>query len=118
MSAQPSGSKVNIMNIKSLSVVAAALVASTAAAQTPAVSPGWAAYAGCWAPVPINGTSSASSSAKVCVVPNGNAAELVSITGETITDRTRIEADGFHHDVTRQGCAGWESAAFSSDGKR
>ena len=92
---------------------------SVALAQTSApVSPGWSAYAGCWGPVPVEGQAAPVGDAKICVIPAGNAAELVSVVGNQITERTTINADGLRHDVARQGCSGWESAAFSADGRR
>jgi hypothetical protein len=56
---------------------------------------------------------------RVCVVPtSATGADLLSVVDNKITDRTHIEADGAQHDVKRQGCAGWESAEWSSDGRR
>jgi hypothetical protein len=56
---------------------------------------------------------------RVCVVLTGtNGADLVSLRGQTVVERTHIEADGQQHAVDRQGCSGWESAQFSADGKR
>jgi hypothetical protein len=93
-------------------------VGTMAFAQPAPVTPGWAAFSGCWNPVAVPGAEAASG-ARVCVVPSGpNGADLVSIKAADVVERTHIEADGQHHDVSRQGCAGWESAAFSSDGRR
>jgi hypothetical protein len=95
-----------------------ALFAATAPAQS-AVSPGWSAFSGCWAPQAAEGAVVPDSAPRVCVVPTGtNSADLVSVVSGKVTERTRIDADGQHHDVAKQGCSGWESAAFSSDGRR
>jgi hypothetical protein len=98
----------------------AGLFASAASAQSPApVAPGWSAFAGCWQPIPVEGQAIPAGSPKVCVVPVGtNGADLLSVSDDKVAERTRIEADGLRHDVTRQGCSGWESASFSSDGRR
>lgn len=94
------------------------VVAVSVSAQSP-VAPGWGAFAGCWVPVPATSAAPQVADPRICVVPTGaNSAELVSVVGDKTTERTRIDADGQHHDVSRQGCNGWESAQFSSDGQR
>ena len=101
------------------SVFFAGLFASVAAAQTPTAGPRWSAYAGCWEPLAGEGQTLPASTPRVCVVPSSAVgADLISVVDNKITDRMHIEADGAHHDVKQQGCAGWESAAWSSDGRR
>jgi hypothetical protein len=101
------------------SVFFAGLFASVAAAQTPTAGPRWSAYAGCWEPVAAEGQTLPASTPRVCVLPSSDVgADLISVVDNKITDRMHIEADGAHHDVKQQGCAGWESAAWSSDGRR
>ena len=101
------------------SVFCAGLFASAAAAQTASVSPRWAAYAGCWEPVIAEGQNVTATGPQVCVVPsNGTGAEVISLVNKKITERIHVEADGARHDVSRQGCAGWESAAWSSNERR
>lgn len=93
-------------------------LAASASAQSP-VSPGWSALSGCWIPIPSDGRVVAASTPRACVLPTGtNSAELVTIVDDKITERTRIDADGQRHEVSKQGCAGWESASFSTDGRR
>jgi WD40-like Beta Propeller Repeat len=107
------------MTTKLISSVLFIGLASVAAAQTPTAGPRWSAYAGCWEPVVAEGQPLPSSTPRVCVVPSsGVGADLISVVDKKVTDRMHIEADGAHHDVKQQGCAGWESAAWSSDGRR
>ena|SRR5579862_283318 len=108
------------MTTKSISsALIACLFASVATAQTSTAGPRWSGLAGCWQQVAADGAELPMTSGTVCVVPSGaTGADLVSVASGKVTDRTHIDADGFHHDVTRQGCAGWESAAWSSDGRR
>jgi uncharacterized membrane protein YgcG len=95
------------------------LFASVAVAQTPTAGPRWSAYAGCWQPVAEAGQTIPATNPRVCVVPSGGAgADLLSVVDNKITERTHVEGDGARHDVKRQGCEGWESAAWSSDGRR
>jgi hypothetical protein len=98
-------------------IVFAALIASTTAGAQKPVSPGWAALSGCWRPIGAHATTSDTD--RVCVLVSGaNGADLVSLRGQNVVERTHIEADGRRHTVDRQGCTGWESAEFSADGKR
>ncbi|MEO5567139.1 MAG: hypothetical protein ABIR92_01520 [Gemmatimonadaceae bacterium] len=93
-------------------------LAASASAQSP-VSPGWSALSGCWIPIPSDARVVAPSNPRACVLPTGtNSAELVTIIDDRITERTRIDADGQRHEVSKQGCTGWESASFSADGRR
>src|SRR3954464_13725404 len=93
-------------------------VASTAAAQN-ADAPKWSAYAGCWSQVAVQGQEDLVTSSKVCIVPTGpDAADIVSVADKRVVERTHVVADGAHHDVARQSCAGWESASWSPDGRR
>jgi hypothetical protein len=101
------------------SVLFTGLFASVAAAQTLTAGPRWSAYAGCWEPVATEGQDISANGPRVCVVPSSDVgADLISIVDKKITERTHVEADGARHDVKRQGCAGWESAAWSSNGRQ
>src|SRR6476661_9895671 len=91
---------------------------ASGAAQTP-VTPGFAAFAGCWQAQAADDRAADVTAPRVCVVPTGtNGADLVSLRGDSTTERSHIEADGQHHAVAQQGCDGWESAEFSADGRR
>ena len=101
------------------SALLASLFASLAGAQTPSAGPGWAAYAGCWEPVSADGMPASPTSSRVCVVPTaGSGADLLTVADRKVTDRMHVEADGAQHVVARQGCAGWESATWSANGRR
>jgi hypothetical protein len=76
----------------------------------------WQAWVGCWetaadAAAPLD----AAGAGMVCVVPTADpsAVEIVSVEGGTIASRSEIRADDSQHPVTRDGCTGWESAAWS-----
>jgi len=106
---------------------ATVLFASTAMAQgTAAPDARWAPWIGCWqassrdvasmnvspgsqTPLPV-----------VCFAPAaGNAAvDLVTVIGTQVNPAERIDAAGTKRAVGREGCAGWETAEFSPNGKR
>lgn len=93
-------------------------LAGAASAQAPA-GPGWSAFSGCWTPVGSDGSRNvAANTPRVCVVPNGNEAELLTTVNDSVADRTVVDASGQRHDVSKQGCSGWEKSEFSSDGRR
>ncbi len=100
------------------SLLLSGLFASVAPAQTSTAGPRWSAFAGCWEPVVAEGASPATT-ARVCVVPSsGVGVDLITVVDKKVTERTHVEADGARHDVKKQGCAGWESATWSADGRR
>ena len=82
----------------------------------------WAAWIGCWAPVAGQGSAprELGGSARVCVVPvqGASAVDIVSVASGKVVDRTRIDADGVPHTVSRDGCNGTETATFSAHGSR
>jgi hypothetical protein len=97
----------------------ALLGTATVAAAQPQVGPGWSAFSGCWTPVSANGERNiAANTPRVCVVPNGNSAELITMVADSVKERTTVDASGQRHDVSKQGCSGWEKAEFSADGRR
>jgi hypothetical protein len=92
---------------------------ATVASAQPQVGPGWSAFSGCWTPVSADGERNiAANTPRVCVVPSGNSADLITMVADTIKDRTTVDAGGARHDVSKQGCSGWEKAEFSADGRR
>lgn len=98
-----------------LAVASVAMAASVASAQAGG---GWSAWLGCWQPVAF--AEQPSDSPAMCVIPGSMAAqvELVAIEGGFIVDRQTIDASGARIEVDRDGCAGWESAVWSADGRR
>lgn len=84
----------------------------------------WQAWVGCWAPVAgqngmpreLGGTSTA----RVCVTPakGTSAVEIVTVVSGKVVDRTRIEADGAPHPISRDGCTGAELARWAATGIR
>jgi hypothetical protein len=98
-----------------------ALVGLAGTASGQATGPRWAAFAGCWIPVAADGSRNvAANTPRVCVVPSAdnNSADLLTVVRDSITERTRIDADGRQQAVSKQGCSGWEKAEFSADGRR
>jgi hypothetical protein len=97
-----------------------AFLGLSAVASAQQVGASWSAFAGCWTPVSANGDRNmAANTPRVCVLPDGaNSAQLITIVNDSITGRTPIDASGQRHDISRQGCSGWEKAEFSSDGRR
>jgi len=113
--------------VKAGAVAAALLlVAGGARAQQPAsasqTDPRWESWLGCWEPEsgPVRAAGDTSTVPLVCVVPSPGSVgvDVATVAGGKVTSRERVEATGEHHAVTREGCSGWESARFSSDGLR
>src|SRR5262249_22643316 len=108
--------------MRQISTVSAVLAALATAASAPASAQStgsrWAAYAGCWEQSSAEGQALPDSIARVCIVPAGGAADLITVTHGTVAERTRIDADGEHRETARNGCRGWETAFWSADGRR
>jgi hypothetical protein len=102
-----------------LLVVAAAPLAAQQQAQT---DPRWEPWLGCWQPVsgPARAPGDTTEVPLVCVIPAPGSVgvDVVAIANGQIATRTPVEATGTARPVTRQGCTGWESAQFSSEGAR
>jgi hypothetical protein len=103
-----------------LLVVAAAPV--RAQQQDQQTDPGWQAYLGCWQPIsgPQQPPGDTSQVPLVCVIPAPSSVgvDVATVSGGQIVSRQLVEATGEHRAVNRDGCTGWESAAFSSLGSR
>lgn len=106
------------MRLRSGWLLAAAVLALAPAAlqaQTPDAR--WLPWVGCWQPVAQPGTPT---DLLVCVSPqsSGNGIEVATVTGgQRVTSRVLV-ADGQRHTFEEEGCTGWQSAQFSSDGRR
>src|ERR1044071_2318506 len=97
----------------------AGLVASAASAQSLPIAPRWSSFAGCWEVAGAEGQDLPKSRPRGCVVPTSEpGAGLISITDRKITDRTHLEGDGARQTVSKEGCAGWEAATWSPNGRR
>jgi hypothetical protein len=75
----------------------------------------WSPYLGCWA------TSSAGAiGPMICVVPTDSAevVEMVTVIGDSIAARNRVDASGARTIRTRDGCTGWDQATWSADDRR
>jgi hypothetical protein len=81
----------------------------------------WQAWLGCWTPpgtlIRVIGTSSAPI---VCVVPSSTASsvDIVTAASGKILDSTHVDADGQPHAISKEGCAGWQTAKWSPSGRR
>ncbi len=73
----------------------------------------WMPWIGCWEP-----TADILESPLVCVVPNAQGAELVTVQQGSVRSRELLRTDGGRAEITREGCRGWERAEFSPDGRR
>jgi hypothetical protein len=80
----------------------------------------WQAWLGCWEAVDSSFVGAMSQGPRICVVPaSGNAAvEIVTVIGDSVALRQRIEATGEQRTTTNEGCTGWERARFSPNGAR
>jgi hypothetical protein len=93
-----------------------ALVAAPAlaSAQTPDAGPqAWLAWTGCWTEVgaPIDAPMT-------CIVPDGDAVELLTVSSAGIAERQPLRADGVERPVTVDGCTGVRAASASAEGAR
>lgn len=98
-------------------ILAGSLIGVSAlSAQDAASETRWQPWLGCWAPAAAIGTTR---TATICVVPaGGSAVDLVTVTDAKVSDRERIDASGVRHDVTKDGCSGWEQASFAPGAAR
>src|ERR1043165_2754993 len=96
------------------------LIATTASAQSSLpIAPRWSSFTGCWDVLTAEGQDLPKSSPRVCIVPTSElGADLLSISDHKITDRTHLEGDGARQNVSKEGCAGWETATWSPNGRR
>lgn len=96
--------------------LATGILSSPAPAQRAPVDARWQPWIGCWTPV----RASESASRAVCVLPaaGASAADIVTIADGTVTERDRVDASGTRRARSAEGCAGWESAEWSADGRR
>lgn len=103
----------------------------------PTTDPRWDAWVGCWqaehtiAPAPAQESALGDEQASappivtlggpvVCVLPTSSPStvQVVTVTGGKVAARDEIAATGQRRSRTQQGCTGWESATWSSDGER
>jgi hypothetical protein len=106
-------------------VLAAALVLGPVAAGAQetqvASTDGWTPWVGCWQASGRDPSTLAPDKPlpTVCIAPvagEGNV-DLLTVTGATVSSE-RVDANGNRRNVSREGCNGWETAAFSGDKKR
>jgi hypothetical protein len=109
--------------------LAAALVAALVAgvvpragAQEVRTDPHWAPWLGCWTPVAEKERSGTEPTRAllVCVVPAIGSAgvDIATVADTQVVSSDRVDATGARIPVERDGCSGWESAQWSSDGAR
>jgi hypothetical protein len=107
------------------SIVTALLVtvpAQSAVAQGAPVDPRWQAWLGCWEAADASGVRiiGSTSAPIVCAIPaaGASAVDLVTVVSGKIVDRMLVEANGQRRTTTKDGCTGWESAAWSKSASR
>ncbi len=96
------------------------LRANPALAQSTEVDPRWQAWIGCWEQVGAPGPVAVPGTGLVCVIPaeGRSAVDIVAVANGAITTREHIDANGERRESVRNGCAGWELAEWSQDGRR
>lgn len=106
-----------------LAFAALSLAAATPAAAQNAQTDGrWQAWLGCWSPagtlVRVVGNTGPTS--VVCVVPSSpsSAVDVVTLSRGKIIDRTHVDTDGQPHQLSKEGCTGWQSAKWSPNARR
>jgi hypothetical protein len=80
----------------------------------------WQPWLGCWTAAPADLSSQTAEPQQVCVVlaAGTTAVDVVTVSGDKVISRERIDANGEHRRSERDGCTGWESAEWSSDMRR
>ena len=75
----------------------------------------WAPWIGCWRAV-----DETVAAPVLCVVPlaGEEAVEMLTMLDDQAVSRESIFTDGQQHDVSRDGCQGWERSEFSDDSRR
>src|SRR6478672_1247552 len=106
------------------------LLAPAARAQDVRPDARWQGWLGCWQPVTTASADSYTAwmeqrardagAPKLCIVPtpDAKAVEFVTVAGGQVTAREIADAGDSHRARTRDGCDGWEGAAWSVDGQR
>jgi hypothetical protein len=97
--------------------VLAAVAVLPAGAQAQTMDARWLPWVGCWQPVAQPGTPT---DLLVCISPqtSGTGVEIATVTGGQTVSTRAIVADGQRHTTEEEGCTGWQTAQFSSDGRR
>jgi len=84
--------------------------------------PRWAAFVGCWEPVAgpdLDGEAvDEPAEGLLCIRPEGRGVEMFTVVAGTVETSDLLVADGSPRTVQGDGCEGWESVTFSSDGRR
>lgn len=106
--------------------LAASVTGATSASAQGSATPSdarWGAWIGCWTPgdtaaISLSGVSAPSS--YVCLTPasTGQGVDVASIVNGRIVAKERLTADGSRNVKTVDGCTGWETAKWSTDGRR
>ena len=93
------------------------LAAATAAAQQPRSDPRFEAWLGCWTAVegPSHPTGRVPT---VCVIPAAGGVDVLTVLDTSVVARDHIDANAAQHPVSREGCNGWETDTWSSQGDR
>ncbi len=102
--------------LASMTVAVVALVLAPRLAQAQNTDSRWLPWLGCWEPT----SGEVADNVMVCVRPaaSTNGVDIVTLSnGETASTRTLV-GDGQRHQLSDAGCTGWQSADFSSDGRR
>lgn len=102
-----------IVGVVTAGLAAALLLPVQDAAGQGDVDARWLPWLGCWTEVGSPGEM-------LCVRPAAGAEgmELVTVRGDEVAAIRHLRADGTARETSREGCAGTESATFSSDGHR
>lgn len=81
--------------------------------------PRWRPFLGCWMPAEASNTARPDAAPLTCIVPDGrDAVRMLPLVEGRVVDGDRIVASGARTPVREDGCDGWESATWSSDGRR
>jgi hypothetical protein len=84
--------------------------------------PRWLPWIGCWTPATATTEVVASlvRTQRVCVMPaeGSDGVDVVNVADGQVVSRVRVDATGERRPVSREGCAGWETARWSAAGGR
>jgi hypothetical protein len=73
----------------------------------------WLPWLGCWETVGVQ-----ASDMYVCVRPGEGGVEVATVADNQVASTRTIQADGQRHELSEDGCTGWQTAEFSSDNRR
>jgi len=96
-----------------LAAIAVLALAPSASQARQGMDSRWLPWLGCWETVDVQATDM-----YVCVRPGEGGVEVATVANNQVASTRTIQADGQRHELSEEGCSGWQTAEFSRDGRR